>query len=154
MPASVSAGSTAKGPDAAPDTAADDDGGSRRLSLLTLSLLALVLGVVTGLGAVIFRDLIGLLHNVFFNGTFAVAYDGAPAATGLLDSDILGSADFEAFLGKPAEVYRVDGRTGWVLSLCALDNLVKGASGQALQCANVALGLPEATGLPRAGLFP
>jgi len=41
-----------------------------------------------------------------------------------------------------------------VLSLCALDNLVKGASGQALQCANVALGLPEATGLPRAGLFP
>lgn len=49
---------------------------------------------------------------------------------------------------------RVDGRTGWVLSLCALDNLVKGASGQAVQCANGALGLPETTGLPVAGLYP
>jgi N-acetyl-gamma-glutamyl-phosphate reductase len=49
---------------------------------------------------------------------------------------------------------RVDPRTGWVLALCALDNLVKGASGQAVQCANVALDLPETTGLPVAGLYP
>ena len=49
---------------------------------------------------------------------------------------------------------RVDARTGWVISLCALDNLVKGASGQAIQCANAALGLPETTGLPIAGMYP
>jgi N-acetyl-gamma-glutamyl-phosphate reductase len=49
---------------------------------------------------------------------------------------------------------RVDPRTGWVLSLCALDNLVKGASGQAIQCANAVLGLPETTGLPIAGVYP
>ncbi len=49
---------------------------------------------------------------------------------------------------------RVDPRTGWVVTLCALDNLVKGASGQAIQCANAALGLPEATGLPVAGMYP
>ena len=49
---------------------------------------------------------------------------------------------------------RVDPRTGWVVSLCALDNLVKGASGQAIQCANAALGLPETTGLPLAGVYP
>ena len=49
---------------------------------------------------------------------------------------------------------RVDQRTGWVLVLCALDNLVKGASGQAVQCANVVLGLPETAGLPTAGLYP
>jgi len=49
---------------------------------------------------------------------------------------------------------RVDDRTGWVVVLSALDNLVKGASGQAVQCANVVLGLPEAEGLPVAGLFP
>jgi N-acetyl-gamma-glutamyl-phosphate reductase len=47
-----------------------------------------------------------------------------------------------------------DPRTGWVVSICALDNLVKGASGQALQCANAVLGWPEATGLPLAGLVP
>jgi N-acetyl-gamma-glutamyl-phosphate reductase len=49
---------------------------------------------------------------------------------------------------------RVDPRTGWVLAFAAIDNLVKGASGQAVQCANLALGLPEATGLPKAGLYP
>ena len=49
---------------------------------------------------------------------------------------------------------RVDPRTGWVITLCALDNLVKGASGQAVQCANAALGLPETTGLPLAGMYP
>jgi N-acetyl-gamma-glutamyl-phosphate reductase len=49
---------------------------------------------------------------------------------------------------------RVDPRTGWVVSFCALDNLVKGASGQAVQCANAALGFPETTGLPIAGVYP
>ncbi len=49
---------------------------------------------------------------------------------------------------------RRDERTGWVVVLCALDNLVKGASGQAVQCANLALGLGEATGLPVAGSYP
>ena len=32
---------------------------------------------------------------------------------------------------------RADPRTGWVVGLCALDNLVKGAAGQAVQCANL-----------------
>ena len=49
---------------------------------------------------------------------------------------------------------RVDPRTGWVVAVAALDNLVKGASGQALQCANLALGLDEALGLPLAGVTP
>jgi N-acetyl-gamma-glutamyl-phosphate reductase len=47
-----------------------------------------------------------------------------------------------------------DERTGWVVAICALDNLVKGASGQALQCANAVMGWPETTGLPLAGLAP
>ena len=49
---------------------------------------------------------------------------------------------------------RYDERTGWVLVLCALDNLVKGASGQAIQCANLACGLPETAGLPTVGVYP
>ena len=49
---------------------------------------------------------------------------------------------------------RYDERTGWVMALCALDNLVKGASGQAIQCANLALGLPETAGLPVVGVYP
>src|SRR5204863_524875 len=41
---------------------------------------------------------------------------------------------------------RVDERTGWVVVLSALDNLVKGASGQAVQCANLSLGINETAG--------
>jgi hypothetical protein len=48
----------------------NDDG--RRLSLFYLTTLALALGLVTGLGAFLFRDLIGLLHNIFFTGRFMV----------------------------------------------------------------------------------
>jgi CIC family chloride channel protein len=47
----------------------------RRLSLPYLTILALVVGIVTGFGAVLFRDLIGLLHNLFFFGQFVRAYD-------------------------------------------------------------------------------
>ena len=49
---------------------------------------------------------------------------------------------------------RFDERTGTLLALAALDNLGKGAAGQAIQAANVLLGLPEATGLPRVGMMP
>jgi len=49
---------------------------------------------------------------------------------------------------------RYDERTGWVMALCAIDNLVKGTSGQAVQCTNLLLGLPETLGLPVVGLNP
>ena len=41
-----------------------------------------------------------------------------------------------------------------VLALGVMDNLVKGASGQAIQNANLLLGIPETTGLPVTGLMP
>jgi N-acetyl-gamma-glutamyl-phosphate reductase len=49
---------------------------------------------------------------------------------------------------------RYDERTNTVLALGALDNLVKGASGQAIQALNAVLGLPETTGLPVLGQMP
>jgi N-acetyl-gamma-glutamyl-phosphate reductase len=49
---------------------------------------------------------------------------------------------------------RFDERTGYVIAIAALDNLAKGASGGAVQSANVALGLPETAGLSRVGLMP
>jgi N-acetyl-gamma-glutamyl-phosphate reductase len=49
---------------------------------------------------------------------------------------------------------RFDERTGTVVAIAAEDNLVKGASGQALQNANLLLGLPETLGLPNVGMFP
>jgi N-acetyl-gamma-glutamyl-phosphate reductase len=49
---------------------------------------------------------------------------------------------------------RFDARTGYAVILSAIDNLTKGASGGAIQAANVALGIDETAGLPRIGLMP
>ena len=49
---------------------------------------------------------------------------------------------------------RYDERTGRVLAIAALDNLVKGAAGQMIQCANLMLGLDEAEGLSKVGVWP
>ena len=67
-----------------------------------------------------------------------------------------GSPATKATLGSNSVhlTVRYDERTGTVLAIGALDNLVKGASGQALQNANLVLGLPEATALPTIGLMP
>ncbi len=49
---------------------------------------------------------------------------------------------------------RVDPRTGLVVAMAALDNLMKGASGMAIQNANLALGRPELEGLSLVGVYP
>ncbi|MGE0180384.1 MAG: N-acetyl-gamma-glutamyl-phosphate reductase [Sphingomonas sp.] len=49
---------------------------------------------------------------------------------------------------------RYDERTGRVLAIAALDNLVKGAAGQMIQCANLMLGMDETAGLARVGIWP
>ncbi|HEY2530557.1 MAG TPA: chloride channel protein [Xanthobacteraceae bacterium] len=50
---------------------------SRRIGLAQLSLLAIVVGLVAGYGAVLFRALIGLIHNVAFLGVVSTAYDAS-----------------------------------------------------------------------------
>jgi chloride channel protein, CIC family len=48
---------------------------ANRIGLAYLSLLALAVGIVTGIGAVVFRELIGFIHNLLFLGQFAFHYD-------------------------------------------------------------------------------
>jgi len=50
--------------------------------------------------------------------------------------------------------FALDPRGDRVVALCAIDNLVKGAAGNAVQAMNVALGLPEDAGLDFVGLHP
>jgi len=67
-------------PDPAPQ--ADEDSPAP-MALPWLCCLAFLVGIVTGLGAVIFRGLIGFVHNVLFLGQFSFAYDASsftPAA--------------------------------------------------------------------------
>lgn len=82
---------------------------------------------------------------------FADAYDAEPFVEVVDDwpssAHVLGS--------NAAHVaVRIDERTGNVIVSCAIDNLLKGAGGQALQAANAAAGLDEALGLTAIGLYP
>jgi N-acetyl-gamma-glutamyl-phosphate reductase len=50
--------------------------------------------------------------------------------------------------------FYIDERTGRIIVLSVIDNLMKGAAGQAIQNANIRLGLPEISGLPSLPLYP
>jgi N-acetyl-gamma-glutamyl-phosphate reductase len=83
-----------------------------------------------------------LLHDTYADEPFVVVIDEPPSTKAVMGSNC---AHVTA---------RFDERTGWVVVLSAIDNLVKGAAGQAVQCANLALGFDETTGLPMTGLYP
>jgi len=48
----------------------------------------------------------------------------------------------------------VDGRTGRIIVMSAIDNLIKGQAGQAIQCLNLMMGWEETLGLPKVGFYP
>ena len=86
--------------------------------------------------------LLALYQEAYAGEPFVTVSDRSPSTKATLGSN---SAHITA---------RHDPRTGWVMALCALDNLGKGASGQAVQCANRLCGLDEATGLSSVGVYP
>ena len=86
--------------------------------------------------------LLAALHDQYDREPFVDVLDGSPSTKATLGSNC---AQVTA---------RYDERTDTVVVLCALDNLTKGASGGALQSANLALGLDETAGLPRVGMMP
>lgn len=88
------------------------------------------------------EEALAILHEAYEDERFVVVTDAPPSTKATSGSNC---AHVTA---------RVDGRTGLLMGLCALDNLVKGAAGQAVQCANLALGLDEGMGLPVAGVYP
>jgi N-acetyl-gamma-glutamyl-phosphate reductase len=48
----------------------------------------------------------------------------------------------------------VDPRTGRVIVMSAIDNLIKGQAGQAIQCMNLMMGWDETLGLPQLSFYP
>jgi N-acetyl-gamma-glutamyl-phosphate reductase len=85
--------------------------------------------------------------------TWAAAYEGEPfvhvlpAGTWPRTADVAGSNSVHIQVA-------LDERAGRVIAIAAVDNLTKGTAGGALQCANLALGLPETAGLPVVGVAP
>ena len=87
-------------------------------------------------------ELLELYRSFYADEPFVVVTDGSPST--------------KACLGANAAhvTVRADSRTGWLVAIAAIDNLTKGASGQAVQCANILAGLPEGTGLSTVGVYP
>jgi N-acetyl-gamma-glutamyl-phosphate reductase len=50
--------------------------------------------------------------------------------------------------------FRADEKSRRIIVVCAIDNLVKGASGAAVQCFNLMMGFPEEDGLRGAPAYP
>ncbi len=82
---------------------------------------------------------------------YAAAYDDEPFVDVVSEppatKQVLGSNHARVFV-------RADARTGRVLAIGVIDNLVKGAAGQAIQAFNLVAGLPETAGLEQLPLAP
>ena len=87
-------------------------------------------------------SLLAVFADAYADEPFVVVTPGSPSTKSARGSNT-------AFV-----TVRFDHRTGYVVAIAAIDNLTKGASGGALQAANVALGLEETAGLPTVGLMP
>jgi N-acetyl-gamma-glutamyl-phosphate reductase len=147
-------GSRSAGPAGTPSTPGDRAGrragrsGDDRVQVLFTPHLApmnrgiLATCYVRPTGPVTTAGLLDVLGEAWRDEPFVVAGERSPSTKATLGSN---AAHVTA---------RADGRTGWIVAIAALDNLVKGASGQAVQCANIMTGLPETTGLPVTGLYP
>jgi len=88
------------------------------------------------------EDALALLRSTYANDPFVVVTNNPPTLKDPLGSNL-------CFVSA-----RVDQRTGWLLAMSSIDNLAKGAAGQAIQAWNVATGRPETLGLPLAGVTP
>lgn len=87
-------------------------------------------------------DLLELYRSFYADEQFVVVGETPPSTKACLGSNT-------AHL-----TVRSDPRTGLILAFAAIDNLSKGASGQAVQCANILAGLDESTGLSSVGVYP
>jgi N-acetyl-gamma-glutamyl-phosphate reductase len=87
-------------------------------------------------------DALAVLRETYANDPFIVVTEEPPTLKDPVGSNL-------CFVSA-----RVDARTGWIVAMSSLDNLIKGAAGQALQAWNVASGREETSGLPMTGVTP
>ena len=102
----------------------------------------------------------------FVRGIYAICHVEVPASVdlGALYAAAYAGKPFVRLIDSPPELKAVTGtnhcdlhvaaRNGRVVIIAALDNLVKGAAGQAVQNLNLMLGLEETSGLEAAGVYP
>ena len=117
-------------------------GGEKVVIQFTPHLVPVNRGIISTIYTTIASNVVNIDPAVIFNG----AYGEEPfvrllGETGLPDTKhVIGSNFIDI-------AWRIDKRTNRLVLMSAIDNIVKGASGQAVQCMNLMLGLPETAGL-------
>ena len=99
-------------------------------------------GIISTIYANIASNVVNLDPAVMFRG----AYADEPFVR-LLDGERLPDTKHVVGTNFIDIAWKIDKRTNRIVVMSAIDNLVKGASGQAVQCMNLMLGLPETAGL-------
>ena len=78
---------------------------NQAIQFIRFSLLTILVGIVAGVGAIFFRELIGFFHNLLFYGEFSIHYDvlshaaASPLGVGIIFVPVVGAACV-AFLVK------------------------------------------------------
>ena len=93
-------------------------------------------------GATSTDQLLTLLRNAYANEPFVKVIDNPPSTKATAGTNLC------------LITARYDERTNTVVVISAIDNLVKGTAGGAIQSLNIALGFPETLGLPIVGVYP
>jgi len=99
-------------------------------------------GIISTIYAGIAGNVVNLDPAVMFSG----AYAEEPFVR-LLEGDRLPDTKHVVGTNFIDLAWKIDKRTKRIVVMSAIDNIVKGASGQAVQCMNLMLGLPETAGL-------
>jgi N-acetyl-gamma-glutamyl-phosphate reductase len=120
---------------------------------VTISFTPTLAPMPRGILATCTARLAGNATTADLRAAVAEHYEGEPFVTLLPEGRWPGTA---GTLGSNAAHLQVaaDPHSGRAVAVAAIDNLGKGASGQAIQNANILLGLPETAGLPTVGVAP
>jgi N-acetyl-gamma-glutamyl-phosphate reductase len=110
-------------------------------------------GILATCTARLAPDIVGAGAGSALRDALAAAYDGEPFVHLLAEGHWPSTGPTAGSNAAHLQV-AADTHAGRAIAVCALDNLGKGAASQAIQIANLMLGLPETAGLTGYGVSP
>jgi N-acetyl-gamma-glutamyl-phosphate reductase len=110
-------------------------------------------GILATCTARLAPDIVGAGAGSALRDALAAAYDGEPFVHLLAEGHWPSTGPTAGSNAAHLQV-AADTHAGRAIAVCALDNLGKGAASQAIQIANLMLGLPETAGLTAYGVSP
>lgn len=129
------------------ERALDQVAGASTQLIFTPHLVPMQRGILStvyaqGVSGTSLSDVVGALEAAYRDESFVSLVEGSPETKWVTGSN-------RALISA-----HLDDRTGTVVLISAIDNLIKGAAGQAVQVANLMLGVDETAGLPMEGWMP